>query len=196
MDTFHQTPQLQDERIEQIVEAVQAGDKEQYRLLVLYFQRRIYVYCHHMLGNRTEAEDAVQEVFLKAYHNIGKYRRSPSFSAWLYKIAYHHCLNLLKQRNGLRRLLSFLTQEGKPEPRPRPSGLVEEILESLPADERQLLILRTVEERSFAEIAEITGASPANLRKKFERIRKKLNKRYNRKEFTDTDEKRAFYAES
>lgn len=194
MDINEQSQPLNAEQIEEIVIAVQTGRIEQYRLLVLHFQRRMHLYCYHMLGNRVESEDAVQEVFLKCYRMIEKYRNSISFSAWMYKIAYNHCLNLINQRKGQQRLMSFIMLERKTETPAHHSTLVEEILDGLSAGDRQLLILRTLEERSFTEISEITGTTSTTLRKKFERIKKKINKKHTRKEFFD--EKQSICPES
>jgi RNA polymerase sigma-70 factor, ECF subfamily len=185
MDVNEPLQPLSAERIEELVKNVQAGQVEPYRALVLHFQRRLQLYCYHMSGNRTESEDAVQEVFLKAYREIGKYRPTVSFSAWLYKIAYRHCLNILQQRKGQQRLLSLLKLQWTSAPPPRIIETAHDILDGLSAEERQLVILRTLEERSFSEISEITGSNVAALRKKFERIRKKLNQKWIRKEILD-----------
>lgn len=184
MDNNDPNQPLNAEQIEELVKEVQSGKVEPYRLLVLHFQRNLHLYCHHMLGNRMEAEDAVQDVFLQCYRKIDQYRNSASFSAWLYKIAYHHCLNLIKQRKGQQRLLSFIKQQWQSGQRP-PSLMVEDLLDGLAVEERQLVILRILEGRSFAEISEITGSPSTALRKKFERIKKKLTKKLIRKESLD-----------
>ena len=176
-----QKQQLSSEHIESIVQKVQAGDKEQYRLLVIQFQRQIHIYCYHMLSDEADAEDAVQEIFLKAYRGIQTYKPKISFSAWLYKIAHHQCLNMLKSRQRKKGLMAFLKQESKYSHSIHSSNFVEEVLAPLSADDRQLLILKTVEEHSFADISEIMNISQANLRKKFERLKKKIHSSRNRK---------------
>lgn len=64
MDNNEHAEELSAAYIETIVKRVQDGEMEQYRLLVLHFQRRIHIYCYHMIGNEAEAEDAVQEAFI------------------------------------------------------------------------------------------------------------------------------------
>lgn len=176
---------LNAESIEALVKEVQVGRAESYRALVLHYQRRLHLYCYHMLGNASESEDAVQEVFLKAYREIGKYRPSVSFSAWVYKIAYRHCLNAMRQRKGQQRLISLIKLHLVPPVPQRSDENARDLLDGLSPKERQLVILRTFEERSFAEIAELTGTKATTLRKQFERIRKKLNDSPKRKEFLD-----------
>jgi RNA polymerase sigma-70 factor (ECF subfamily) len=171
---------LSTERIEELVEDVQAGHVEPYHAIVQHYQRRLQLYCYHMIGNQAESEDVVQEVFMKAYREIGKYRPTVSFTAWLYKIAQRHCLNVLRQNSGQQRLLSLLKLQWLSPPPPRTVESANGLLNGLSAEERQLVILRVIEERSFSEIEEITGVSAATLRKKFERIRKKCNQKSNR----------------
>lgn len=176
-----QKQQLSSEQIESIVQVVQAGDKEQYRLLVIHFQRQIHIYCYHMLGDETDAEDAVQEILINAYRGLENYRPTISFSSWLYKIAHHQCINIIKQRQRKQGLVAFLKQESKHANLDYSSKLVEEVLAPLSIPDRQLLILKTVEERSFADISEIMNISQQNLRKKFERLKKKIQARSKRK---------------
>ncbi|WP_432774953.1 sigma factor [Brevibacillus gelatini] len=74
--------------IEQVVKEVRAGDIDQFGIIIDAMQRKLFVYCYHMLGHRQEAEDAVQEVFLRAYEQLDSYRQTISFSAWLYRMQY------------------------------------------------------------------------------------------------------------
>lgn len=83
---------------EELIRTIQGGKLELYAAIVQRYQQRLYVYCYHLLMQREEAEDAVQDVFIKAYEKLSQYAYRQSFSAWLYKIAYHHCLNMLKRR--------------------------------------------------------------------------------------------------
>lgn len=126
-------------------------------------------YCHHMLCDYHEAQDAVQTVFLKAWEHRGRFERGTNLSAWLYRIAYRTCLDLLRGRKRRERL--------EPPPPGRPDYLGPELrraLEILTPQERGLVFGRVMEERSYEELADIYGASPAALRKRYERARKKL----------------------
>ncbi|CAM3099337.1 hypothetical protein PALU110988_01305 [Paenibacillus lupini] len=84
--------------IEKWIVSVQDGRTEDYSAIVELYQRRIFIYCCRMLENEQEAEDAAQDIFVKAYQSIQSYRPTAGFSAWLYKIAYRHCLNVLRRR--------------------------------------------------------------------------------------------------
>ncbi len=175
---------MQQDRMERAVEAVQAGSLEDFDFIIDEMQKPIFTYCYHMLGHRQEAEDAVQEVFLKAYEHIDRYTRTVSFSSWLYKIAYNHCINLLKRRK-LQQLLPFMrlgmpeSASNEGETRVEQEQLSEPLhlaLSKLSAAERNILILRVVEEKNYDELALICNKNQAALRKQFERAVKKCKK--------------------
>ncbi|NWL88679.1 RNA polymerase subunit sigma [Paenibacillus sp. 79R4] len=153
------------EFVEECVMQVKAGEANKYVHIVETFQSPIYRYCSRMLGNRQEAEDAVPDILVKAYEKIDKYNPTGSFSSWLYKIAHYHCLNLLRKRSLQRKFQSWFHQEAIVESAEQTmtNRLFGEPLASaitaLSADERSLLILRVLEEKSFAEIGEISGKS-------------------------------------
>ncbi|MGN7471722.1 RNA polymerase sigma factor [Brevibacillus sp. SAFN-007a] len=168
--------------IEQVVKEVRAGDIDRFGIIIDAMQRQLFVYCYHMLGHRQEAEDAVQEVFLKAYEQLDSYWQTVSFSAWLYKIAYHHCVNVLNRakRGRILTLLragmqTFSKHEGekKVEDTEYVSTPLHMAVSKLSASERNLLILRVVEEYSYDELAALFDTKPATLRKQYERIVKK-----------------------
>jgi len=175
MEPDHTNEPLSDTDIERIIKQVQDGQQELFRLLVKQYQRRIHVYCYHMLGQQQEAEDAVQEIFIKCYQHIDRYREQISFTAWLYKISYNHCINLLQKRNSQYKTFSlYRLQQLSAQCETDYSSLVGEVLGQLSSKDRNLILLRVMEERSFEEIGQIIGCKPATARKKYERIKKGL----------------------
>ena len=165
--------------IESIVEQVKTGDIQAYTEIIQCFQKPIYIYCYYLLNNKEEAEDASQDIFIKGLENISNYSYTVSFSAWLYKIAHHHCIDLIKKKNkghkfwtGLKKVYANQThiQES------RYDNIIHELLEELNVDEKRILLLRSIEEYSFDEIASIMGLKTTTVRKKYERLRKKLIK--------------------
>ena len=101
--------------IKEVVKQVQAGDTHAYTEIIRCFQKQIYLYCYYLLGNKEEAEDASQDVFIKGLENIRQFSYSVSFSAWLYKIAHHHCIDLLKKKNKGFRFWTGFKKEQKVE---------------------------------------------------------------------------------
>lgn len=167
-------------KIKVIVEQVQAGDIQAYTEIIRHFQKKIYLYCYYLLGSREEAEDASQDIFIKGLEKIHQFSYTVSFSAWLYKIAHHHCLDVLKKKNkGFQFWLGF--QRGQIVEQVHGQAhcyedMIHQLLEKLNTDERRILLLRSIEEYSFDEIALIMDLKPATVRKKYERLRKKLVK--------------------
>ena len=149
----------------QIVADVLKGEIDKYELIMNRFHKAIFNYCYHMLGDYAEAEDCTQEAFLKAYRNLSKFEPDKPFEAWLYRIACNQCIDLLRKRKLSRRALAKLT-----------------------AEERSLLILRCVEDKSYHEISLILQQSTTYLRKKFERAAAKFRKHYAMAEGEETNE--------
>jgi len=168
------------ESIEEKVRLVQSGEVDHFEAVVEAFQKQIYLYCRRLLGSEHEAEDALQEIMVKAYENIERYKPSYSFSSWLYKLAYHYCISLLRKRKVRNRAhLRF--------PQPEPEKSAEEIVNdrvfdeplhsallALKPEERNLLVLRVFEEKSFQETADILDMKTDAVKKRYERLRQKL----------------------
>ncbi|WP_338554432.1 RNA polymerase sigma factor [Paenibacillus sp. KS-LC4] len=167
--------------LERLITAVQAGETGLYAAVVQAFQQPLYHYCLRLLASRQDAEDAVQDIFVKAYEAIEGYTPKVHFSAWLYRIAYHHCLNLLRRQRLQKQWLRLF----------RPSEMTaasaeEEMnnrlytpalaaaLAKLSLEERNLLILRVFEEKSYAELGVIMGKSPDALKKRMSRMKQRI----------------------
>src|SRR3979411_319852 len=83
------------------VERARSGDSDAFRLLVEQHSRAIFRLAFRMTGNESDAEDVVQETFLRAYRQLGKFDERASFGTWLYRIATNYSLDLM--RAGVRR---------------------------------------------------------------------------------------------
>ena len=161
---------------------VKNGDTKDFEHLIRMHQQRIFAYAYSLLKQRQEAEDLVQEVFLQAFRKLPGYEPRVSFSAWLYKIAYNQYLNIQRKRNGWLRILHLV------QPPAASSGIENEVLElteylhKLSDLEKQIVLLRVLEDKSFDELAQILGGSAASLRKKFERAKNKIKKQWTEEE--------------
>jgi len=143
--------------------------------VVTAYGEKLLRYATGILGSYQDAEDIVQAVFFIAYQKRktfdGRY-----LSAWLYKITYRHCLNQLKKCKPI-----FLADLGNvreetidPFADLTVSDGILEALGQLSAKERAILFCRIMDERSYEELSQIFGRSPAALRKQYERAKKKL----------------------
>ena len=144
-----------------------AGDGEAFRGIVERHQDRLLRLCQRFLGSREEAEDAVQEVFVKAYRKASSYQPRGQLYTWLYRIAVNHCLNVLRRR----RLVRFLRLSSEPDDVPlevpdrRPDAVRElearwrwqqtrRWIDELPLSQRAVLLLARFEGLSYKENAE------------------------------------------
>ncbi len=179
---------MDSEELETLVGSIQQGNTNEYEAIVRIFQQPIFRYCYRMLNNRQDAEDAVQDILVKAYQSLHQYKRADRFSAWLYRIAYHHCLNLVRRRRIHHKVMTIVRPETtatSPEQKLdnalyKPS--LEAALSRLSLEERNLLILRVFEEKTFAEIGTILKVSPNALVKRMKRIQQKVRKSMKSKE--------------
>ena len=146
------------------VEASQRGDREAFDTLVERYQRDIYRLCYRYVNDAQDANDMAQEVFLKAYKAIGRFRGDSSFSTWLYRIGVNTCLNF---RSGRRPEVEELS-EALPDKGPGALAVLEQeeraasvraAVARLPEKQRATLILKIYHELTHEEVAAIVGSS-------------------------------------
>jgi RNA polymerase sigma-70 factor, ECF subfamily len=155
---------------DQIIERTLAGETDAFSLLVRRWERSIYGLSLRMLGRDEDARDVCQETFLAAFRNLRKFRGDAKFSSWLYRIALNACNSRLRkhsamaeqsidQEDGDGRMYEIADNglEDLPErlQRDQRAKMVRKALQSLPAEMRQVIIMKEYEELTFAEIAEI-----------------------------------------
>jgi len=149
--------------------------------MVKDYGKGIFAYCYHLLKNKEDAEDAVQEVFFKAYKNTNR-GKIESVSYWLYRIAHNHCLNILRKNKFKKQIIyteNLHTDHIIPEEAICSSILsdhMEQALGSLSSVQKSILIFRAVNCMKYEEIAIITHKKPETVRKYYERAKNKVMK--------------------
>lgn len=149
-------------------------------------------YCHNILCDYSDAQDAVQETFIKAYYKREQFKENISLQAWLYRIAYTTCIDILRYKK-LRRFLPHRRQEPAAENKTEyMSDEMKAALMALSAKDRALVFSRVIDEKSYGELELIYNASSAALRKRYERAKKKLADilKENRTEYGGREEKK------
>lgn len=138
-----------------------------------------------MLRDRQEAEDAVQDIFIKAYKVLHKKSMITFEGPWLYKIAYNHCLNIIRRRKLLE-FISFSEELADKTPSTEDelleNTLSEELsyaLSLLSVEQRTVILLRGLEEMDYERIGVILNKKPENIRKIHERAKRKLQSIWN-----------------
>jgi RNA polymerase sigma-70 factor (ECF subfamily) len=170
--------------------AAQRGDRPAFMRLVEAYQRPVYNLCYRMLsGDATEAEDAAQETFLRAYTKLDTYNPSRKFSSWLFSIASHYCIDRLRQRRYQMVAwddlpVSDYDMLSSPEPQPEAVALTREdhaalhaLLNTLPPDYRAATILRYWHEMSYDEIAETLETSVSAIKSRLFRAKQMMAER-------------------
>lgn len=169
------------------IQKVKAGDKQAYGDLVRRHQARLIRLCTSLLKNETEAQDAAQEAFVKAYHALNNFRDDATFSTWIYRIASNHCLDLLRARrpvesfeqlletqsHGIQRFLS----QKDPRRAIEDADLTGRLLSSLPENYRLVLTLREAEGLSYQEIAEVMGVTLDSVKALLQRARHEIEEK-------------------
>src|SRR4051812_35127601 len=155
----------------ELVESAVAGREASFEELVRRYQRPIASYVYRMVGNYDAALDLTQEVFIKVYNSLARYRSEFKFSTWIYKIAHNAAIDHLRRHSVREQLLTIgedglrpevaiesrrLTPEQESEREERRSE-IESVVHSLPAAYRELIVLRHSHDLSYDEIAEVTG---------------------------------------
>lgn len=148
----------------QAVEACQQGEREAFDRLVERYQRDVYRLCYRYVNNHQDANDMAQEVFLKAYRAIGKFRGDSAFSTWLYRIGVNTCLNFKSARRPPQEELSEHLADGGTGVADRlqddeRSALVRQAVSRLPEKQRATLILKIYHDLTHEEVARVLGAS-------------------------------------
>lgn len=148
----------------ELVAAVVRGDLDAFGALVHRHRDTYTRFAVRMLGDRGDAEEVLDGAWMQAYHNIANCREPKRFSAWLYQIVVIECRAHLNRRtrSGRRTNAAMLDPVGGPGDDLSLED-VERALAELPDEQREAFVLRHVEQMSFEEMAEITGAGVSGL---------------------------------
>jgi len=146
------------------IAACQGGEREAFDRLVEKYQRDVYRLCYRYVNNHQDANDMAQEVFLKAYRALDRFRGDSAFSTWLYRIAVNTCLNFRASRKPEAGELPEALPDKSPGAlegleRDERSRRVREAVTRLPEKQRATLILKIYHDLTHEEVAGILGSS-------------------------------------
>jgi len=173
---------------QELVRRVRSGDQSAFRELVERFQRKVHSVIHGILRNREDTEDTAQQVFTKVYFAMSSFDCRCSLGAWISKIAINESYSHLRKH---RQRLAYEADAPEFEAYVDESvygsaggpaadttlaarDYLNKLLESVPEEQRLLLILKEVEGHSIPELAEMTGATVSAIKTKLFRARQKL----------------------
>jgi RNA polymerase sigma-70 factor (ECF subfamily) len=163
------------------VQAALAGDQSAFADLVTRYQSAVYNMAYRMLGDPTEAEDAAQEVFVRAWNQLRTFQIERRFSTWLLSIASHHCIDMLRRRKPTAPIddVALFVPSEDPEPdelalRGERRDMVQRLLNTLPEKYRTVTVLRYYNDLSYDEIARTTGLTESAVKTQLHRARRML----------------------
>lgn len=163
------------------VQAALQGDQGAFGDLVTRYQTAVYNMAYRMLGNPTDAEDAAQEVFVRAWNQLHTFQLDRRFSTWLLSIASHHCIDVLRRRKPSAPLdgVALYIQSDEPAPIERvmqseQRDAVRALLNTLPDKYRSVTVLRYYNDLSYEEIARVTGLTESAVKTQLHRARRML----------------------
>jgi RNA polymerase sigma-70 factor (ECF subfamily) len=165
------------------------GDEEAFGALVKKYKTKVFNMAFSFTKDREAADDLAQEIFIKAYYALGKFKFKSGFGTWLYRIAVNHLKDHLRKQKKERHIsfddvhhetrLSEDVSDRKEEAREKERRIrfLHQALQSLPQKYRIILTLRDVQGHSYEEIANILNLSPGTVDSRLHRARKMLREK-------------------
>ncbi len=175
----------------ELVSSAIAGREDGFEELVRRYQRPISAYVYRMVGNYEVALDLTQEVFIKVYKSLARYRPEFKFSTWIYKIAHNAAVDHLRRHAVREQALvsgdsdqreipidsGWLTPEQESEKKERRAE-IESVVQRLPAPYKELILLRHSHDLSYDEIVEVTGLPLGTVKNRLFRAREVMRQQF------------------
>jgi len=178
---------------DQLISRALAGDQKAYEALLVRHKNAIFHVVTKIVRNREEAQDLVQETFMKAFNALASYRSEYRFSTWLYKIAANCAIDFVRKKRieALSLDRPIETKDGQVEfelpdhtwdpeqdlVRKQKLRSIDEAIDSLPDKYRQVIIYRHRDDKSYEEIASIIGTPVGTVKARIFRARELLKKK-------------------
>jgi RNA polymerase sigma-70 factor (ECF subfamily) len=174
---------------ELLLEASREGsDGPAFVELLNRYRDRVWRLCYRLMGNEQDANDAAQEVFVRLFLNRAKFEGRSAFSTWLYGMGIRTCLSLRRSRSRRSRRETVVTDfafdaqaAGGSAEKAADAIDLYQMLETLPEEDRALLILKHVEGHSYEELAEVFGISVSACKMRVSRAKEKLQTQFGEK---------------
>ena len=169
-----------------LIEKIKSGDDALYKILVDRYSPKILSIVRGVVRSQGDAEEVAQDVFVKAFFSLKKFRGDSSFSTWLYRIAYNMSISKVRKKSryvGMGDMGNFAAgqelfdgSESEEENRNQENRfkMLDTIINELDPADRFLLLSFYIHEKSIREISEITGMGESNVKVKLHRIKKRL----------------------
>ncbi|WP_199615366.1 RNA polymerase sigma factor SigW [Paenibacillus alkalitolerans] len=176
-----------------LAKLAKTGDRGAFADIVELYKDKLYHLAYRMVGNRQEAEDIVQETFLRVFRNLDRYDETMKFSTWIYRIGTNLCIDKLRKRKASYSLDADVADgEGTdwyamlPSDEPTPEGRVmlsetqrriREAIDTLPEKYKSVVILRYLHDMSLQEIGDVLDMPVTTVKTRVHRGREFLRKK-------------------
>lgn len=173
----------------ELVRHSQEGNEDAFGELVNKYKRKVFHLAYSLTHDEHTADDLAQEVFIKVYFALKKFKGQSEFGTWLYRIAVNHCRDHLRKKSRIR-LIPFddikesvtnqdnerLLEESEREEEQK-RRIMYEFIRELPEKYRIILSLRDIQGFSYEDVGKILGLSPGTVDSRLHRARKMLRKK-------------------
>ena len=170
-----------------IIKQVLGGDADAFEHIVKKYEKKVYNLALRYLKNRDDALDLSQEVFIQVYNNLAQFRGDSQFSTWIYRVTYNKCVDMLRKTQKLRRNVVMSTDdENFFETRDCRASIEEDyegretlvtvmkIIDTLPSEQRDVVILRYIKDLSYSQIADVLEIAEGTVKSRLTRARLKI----------------------
>jgi len=169
---------------ERLINAALLGDDEAFAELVRKYKQKVFRLAARFVKDDDELDDICQEAFIKAYQNLDRFRGDAPFEHWLTKIAVNVCYDMLRKESRKRNVISLDSvefaigeyQRVEPSDGQEAWRILKSAMSKLKPEDRLVITLLNLEEKSVREIAALTGWSEANVKVRAFRARKELKR--------------------
>jgi len=165
-----------------LIEQVLAGDVNSFSFIVERHKNRSFNLAIKICGNREDAEEIVQDAFLKAYRSLGGFRKESNFATWLYRIVYNTAISQIRNKNenttpledAMLEVYNRSDVDENETDNERRKLLINFALGKLNEVDRGLITFMYYDDLTIDEMVEITGMSASNIKVRLHRSRQKL----------------------
>ncbi|MCB1050782.1 MAG: sigma-70 family RNA polymerase sigma factor [Acidobacteria bacterium] len=183
----------------ELVQLAQEGKSEAFDALVKRYQNKVTQLVYRYVHDNDTALDLVQDIFFKIFRNLGRFKGECAFSTWMYRIAVNDCIDhtrrlKVRQETSLDQLaeVGFDAQDTRKEAdvwasvqERIDSAMVRQALESLPNDQRSVLVLKVFEEMTFEQIASILGEPISTIKSRLYKALELLGRQFRQQQFLE-----------
>lgn len=165
-----------------IIQRILQGSVREFGVLVERHKNLAYTMAFRLLNNREDAEEVIQDAFVKAYQHLSDFRHDSRFSTWLFRIVYNTAVSKMRLKRPIFQAIDDMRsvldkpdmQEHNADDEAERGILLERAMQTLSPDERTLITLYYLQESGIEEIHGITGLTCSNIKVKLFRARKKM----------------------